>query len=175
MTDAADRIFHLATAVKDYSYMDRRPIQDVNVAESLDVVLKLSQPKLAGITVRRFYSPDVPVLKAFGSELNQVWATLVENSLDAMAGSGTLTLSTRLQGNTILVEINDTGQGITPECANRVFEPFFTTKPFGTGLGLGLDTVQRVVQKHFGTVAFDSQQNKTTFPVRLPLDRTEVY
>lgn len=175
VTDAADRIFRLVAAVKDYSYMDRQPVQDVNISESLDTVLKLSQPKLAGITVRRFYNPDVPLLKAFGSELNQVWAALVENSLEAMAGSGTLTLSVRLQGNTILVEITDTGQGISPECANRVFEPFFTTKPFGTGLGLGLDTVQRVVQKHFGTVAFDSQPDKTTFYVRLPLDRTEVY
>ena len=175
MTDAADRIFRLVTAIKDYSYMDRQPVQDVNISESLDIVLKLSQPKLAGITVKRFYSADVPLLKAFGSELNQVWAALVENSLDAMAGSGTLTLSTRLQGNTILVEITNTGQRIPPECANRVFEPFFTTKPFGTGLGLGLDTVQRVVQKHFGAVAFDSQPNKTTFYVRLPLDRTEVY
>ena len=175
VADAADRIFHLVTAVKDYSYMDRQPVQDVNISESLDIVLKLSQPKLAGITVRRFYSPDVPLLKAFGSELNQVWAALVENSLDAMYGSGTLTLSTRLQGKTILVEIADTGHGIPAECANRVFEPFFTTKPFGTGLGLGLDTVQRVVQKHFGAVTFDSQPNKTTFYVRLPLDRTEVY
>lgn len=175
MTDAADRIFRLVSAVKDYSYMDQQPVQDVNISESLDIVLKLSQPKLAGITVRRFYNPDVPLLRAFGSELNQAWAAIVENSLEAMAGSGTLTLSTRLQGNTILVEITDTGQGIPPECANRVFEPFFTTKPFGTGLGLGLDTVQRVVQKHFGTVAFDSRPNNTTFYVRLPLDRTEVY
>ena len=175
VTDAADRIFRLVTAVKDYSYMDRQPVQDVDIAESLDTVLKLSQPRLVGITIRRFYSPDVPLLKAFGSELNQVWAALVENSLDAMAGSGTLTLSTSLQGKTILVEITDTGQGIPAECANRVFEPFFTTKPFGTGLGLGLDTVQRVIQKHFGAVAFDSQPNKTIFHVRLPLDRTEVY
>jgi len=97
VTAAADRIFHLITAVKDYSYMDRQPVQDVNISESLDIVLKLSQPKLVGITVRRFYNPDLPLLKAFGSELNQVWAALVENSLDAMAGSGTLTLSTRLQ------------------------------------------------------------------------------
>jgi len=175
VTDAADRIFRLVTAVKDYSYMDRQPVQDVNISESLDIVLKLSQPKLTGITVRRLYSPDVPLLKAFGSELNQVWAALVENSLDAMAGSGTLTLSTKLQGKTILVEITDTGQGIPTEYANRVFEPFFTTKPFGTSLGLGLDTVQRVIQKHFGAIAFDSQPNKTTFHVRLPLDRTEVY
>jgi signal transduction histidine kinase len=175
VTEAADRIFRLVTAIKDYSYMDRQAVQEVNIADSLDTVLQLLQPRLSGITIRKLYSPDVPLLKAFGSELNQVWAALVENSLDAMAGSGTLTLSTRLQGKTILVEIADTGQGIPPELANRVFEPFFTTKPFGKGLGLGLDTVQRVIHKHFGAVAFDSRPNETTFHVRLPLDRAEVY
>jgi signal transduction histidine kinase len=175
MSEAADRIFRLVTAVKDYSYMDRLPVQDVHVAESLDTVLHIFQPRLAGITVIRSYSPDLPLLKAFGSELNQAWAALIENSLDAMGDSGTLTLSVRLQGKTILVEITDTGQGIPEESASRVFEPFFTTKPFGTGLGLGLDTVQRVIQKHFGAVAFDSKPGKTTFHVRLPLDRTEVY
>jgi signal transduction histidine kinase len=56
-----------------------------------------------------------------------------------------------------------------------VFEPFFTTKPFGTGLGLGLDTVQRVIQKHFGAVSFDSKPKKTSFYVRLPVDRAAVY
>ena len=175
VSEAADRIFRLVTAVKDYAYMDRHPVQDVNIAESLDTVLQLFQPRLAGITVRRFYSPEVPLLKAFGSELNQAWAALIENSLDAMGDSGTLTLSTKLQGKTILIEIADTGQGIPAECADRVFEPFFTTKPFGKGLGLGLDTVQRVIQKHFGAVAFDSMPTKTTFHVRLPLDRAEVY
>ena len=175
VSDAADRIFRLVTAVKDYSYMDRQPVQDVNIADSLDTVLHLFQPKLAGITVKRLYSPDVPLLQAYGSELNQAWSALIENSLDAMGDSGTLTLSTRLQGKTILVEITDTGHGIPAERANRVFEPFFTTKPFGKGLGLGLDTVQRVIQKHFGAVAFDSNPQETTFHVRLPLDRAEVY
>jgi signal transduction histidine kinase len=175
VSEATDRIFRLVTAVKDYSYMDREPIQDVNVAKSLDTVLHLFRPRLASITVRRFYSPDLPLLKAFGSELNQAWAALIENSLDAMGDSGTLTLSAKLQDKTILVEIADTGQGIPAECANRVFEPFFTTKPFGKGLGLGLDTVQRVIQKHFGAVAFDSKPKKTSFYVRLPLDRAEVY
>jgi signal transduction histidine kinase len=175
LSEAADRIFRLVTAVKDYSYMDREPVQDVNIAESLDTVLHIFQPRLAGITVRRFYSPDVPLLKAFGSELNQAWAALIENSLDAMGVSGTLTLSTKLQGKTMLVEITDTGRGIPVESASRVFEPFFTTKPFGKGLGLGLDIVQRVIQKHFGAVAFDSKPNQTTFHVRLPLDRNQVY
>jgi signal transduction histidine kinase len=92
-----------------------------------------------------------------------------------MGDSGTLTLSSKLHGRTILVEIADTGRGIPAECASRVFEPFFTTKPFGTGLGLGLDTVQRVIQKHFGAIAFDSKPKETKFHVRLPLDRAEVY
>jgi signal transduction histidine kinase len=175
VSEATDRIFRLVTAIKDYSYMDREPVQDVNVAESLDTVLHLFRPRLGGITVRRLYSPDVPSIKAFGSELNQAWAALVENSLDAMGDSGTLTLSAKLQERTILVEIADTGQGIPPECADRVFEPFFTTKPLGTGLGLGLDTVQRVIQKHFGAVAFDSAPRKTRFYVRLPLDRAQLY
>jgi len=175
VSEAADRIFRLVTAVKDYSYMDRQPVQDVNVAESLETVLQIFQPRLAGITVRRFFSPELPLLQAFGSELNQAWAALIENSLDAMGDSGTLTLSARLQGKTILVEITDTGHGIPKELADRVFEPFFTTKPFGKGLGLGLDTVQRVIQKHFGAVAFDSKPQETTFHVRLPLDRAEVY
>ena len=169
--EAADRIFRLVTAVKDYSYMDRQPVQDVNLAESLETVLTLFQPRLAGITVQRFYGPEVPVLKAFGSELNQVWAAVIEISLDAMGEYGTLTLSTSLQGATILVEIADTGHGIAAEHANRVFEPFFTTKPFGKGLGLGLDTVQRVIQKHFGAVGFNSKPGKTAFRVRLPLER----
>jgi signal transduction histidine kinase len=175
VSEAADRIFRLVTAVKDYAYMDRHPVQHVNIAESLETVLQLFQPRLASITVSRCYSSDVPLLKAFGSELNQAWAAMIENSLDAMGDSGTLTLSTKLQGKTILVEISDTGKGIPAECAARVFEPFFTTKPFGKGLGLGLDTVQRVIQKHFGAVAFDSTLTKTIFHVRLPLDRVEVY
>jgi signal transduction histidine kinase len=175
VSEAADRIFRLVSAVKDYSYMDRQPVQDVNIAESLETVLCLFQPRLSGIRVERSYRNDVPVLKAFGGELNQAWSALIENALDAMDDSGTLTLSTKSQGSSILVEISDTGRGVPAEYADRVFEPFFTTKPFGKGLGLGLDTVQRVVQKHFGAVAFDSRPEQTTFYVRLPLDRTEVY
>jgi signal transduction histidine kinase len=174
MSEAAERIFRLVTAVKDYSYMDRQLVQDVHIAESLDTVLRLFQPRLNGIIVKRFYADNIPVLKAFGSELNQAWAALIENALDAMGESGTLTLSTKVQGNTILVEISNTGPAIPDEYADRVFEPFFTTKPFGQGLGLGLDTVQRVIQKHFGAVAFESKPDKITFYVRLPLDRSEV-
>jgi signal transduction histidine kinase len=175
IAESTERIFNIVTAMKDYSFMDQQPIQDVDLAKSLDTVLQLFKPRLRNVIVKRSYSSTVPLFRAFGSELNQVWAALIENALDAMGEDGVLKLSTKLQGKTILVEIENNGPEIATEYADRIFEPFFTTKPFGKGLGLGLDLVQRVVKKHFGTVAFDSKPLATVFHVRLPLDRTEVY
>ncbi len=173
--ESCERIFRLVAAVKDYSYMDREPLQEVNIEESLDNVLAMFQPRLKNVTIKKAMELDLPRLKAFGSELNQAFAALVENALDAVGDKGTITLCAKRQGNTVLVEISDDGDGIAAEHMDRIFEPFFTTKPFGGGLGLGLDTVQRVVAKHFGTVSVDSKPHDTTFYVRLPLNRAEIY
>jgi signal transduction histidine kinase len=172
---ATERIFRIVTAVKDYSYMDRQPLQEVDVPRALDNVLMMFQPRLKDVVIRKNLAPALPLLQGFGSELNQAFSALIENSLDAIGDKGTLTLSVKLQDKTFLIEIEDDGHGIPEECQDRVFEPFFTTKPFGEGLGLGLDTVQRVVAKHFGTVSFDTSDLGTTFHVRLPLDRVETY
>jgi signal transduction histidine kinase len=172
---ASERIFRIVAAVKDYSYMDRQPLQEVDIPRALDNVLMMFQPRLKDVIVRKNIALDLPRFQGFGSELNQAFSSLIENSLDAMEDKGTLTLSVKLQGKTVLIEIEDDGHGIPKECQDRVFEPFFTTKPFGAGLGLGLDTVQRVVARHFGAVSFDTSTQGTTFLVRLPLDRVEVY
>jgi signal transduction histidine kinase len=172
---ASERIFRIVAAVKDYSYMDRQPLQEVDIARALDSVLMMFQPRLKNVVVKKDVVPGLPQLEGFGSELNQAFSALIENSLDAMSDQGTLTLSVKLQGNTFLIEIEDDGRGIPEECQDRIFEPFFTTKPFGEGLGLGLDTVQRVVAKHFGAVAFDTSAQGTTFHVRLPIDRSGIY
>jgi signal transduction histidine kinase len=175
VTRATERIFQIVSAVKDYSYMDREPLQEINIPHALDIVLMMFQTRLKDVIIRRNFAPDLPRLRGFGSELNQALSSLIENSLDAMGNNGTLTLSVKLQGKTLLIDIEDDGRGIPKESQDRVFEPFFTTKPFGGGLGLGLDTVQRVVAKHFGAVAFDTSTHGTTFHVRLPLDRVEIY
>jgi signal transduction histidine kinase len=172
---ASERIFRIVAAVKDYSYMDRQPLQEVDIPRALDNVLMMFQPRLRDVVIRKNVAPELPLFQGFGSELNQAFSALIENSLDAMGDEGTLTLSVKLQGKTVLIEIEDDGHGIPKECQDRVFEPFFTTKPLGEGLGLGLDTVQRVVAKHFGTVSFDTSTEVTTFHVRLPLDRVEIY
>jgi signal transduction histidine kinase len=172
---ASERIFRIVAAVKDYSYMDRQPLQEVDIAKALDNVLMMFQSRLKNIVVKIDIIPGLPQLEGFGSELNQAFSALIENSLDAMSDQGTLTLSVKLQGNTFLIEIEDDGRGIPEECQDRIFEPFFTTKPFGEGLGLGLDTVQRVVAKHFGAVAFSTSAQGTSFHVRLPIDRAGIY
>lgn len=172
---ASERIFRIVAAVKDYSYMDRQPLQEVDIPRALDDVLMMFQARLKNVGIKKNIAPELPLLQGFGSELNQAFSSLIENSLDAMEDKGTLTLSVKLQDKTFLIEIADDGRGIPQESQDRVFEPFFTTKPFGGGLGLGLDTVQRVVAKHFGTVSFDTSAQGTTFHIRLPIDRVGIY
>lgn len=172
---ASERIFRIVAAVKDYSYMDRQPLQEVDIASALDNVLMMFQPRLKNVVVKKSIIPGLPPLQGYGNELNQAFSALIENSLDAIRNTGTLTLSVKLQGSTFLIQIEDDGRGIPQEYQDRVFEPFFTTKPFGQGLGLGLDIVQRVVAKHFGAVAFDTSAQGTTFYVRLPIDRVGIY
>jgi signal transduction histidine kinase len=169
------RIFDIISAIKNYSYMDQAPIQEINLAQSLDNTLAMFGSRLKQVIVEREYDPNMPTFKAFGSELNQVWTAIIENALDAMKDRGILRLSTKLKGRLAFVEVWDDGPGIDPAHIARIFEPFFTTKPVGTALGLGLDVVQRVVSKHFGTVSVESKPSATCFQVRLPLDRMQVY
>ncbi len=175
IVDSTVRIFDLISAIKDYSYMDQAPIQDVDLAQSLERTLSMVGSRLSNIQVETEFDPDLPSIDAYGSELSQVWTALIENALDAMPDGGTLRLKTRLQGQMAFVEIWNSGEGIPPELQTRIFEPFFTTKAPGKGLGLGLDTVQRIVTKHSGFVRVESKAGATCFQVRLPLDRAQAY
>jgi len=173
--DSTARIFDLIRAIKDYSYMDQAAVQDVDLAAALDNTLTMLNSRMNGITVERCYEPDMPLVNAYGSELSQVWTALIENALDAMEGHGTLRIKISRNGEMALVEVWDTGHGIAPELSSRIFEPFFTTKAVGVGLGLGLDTAQRIVARHRGFITMESKPGATCFQVRLPLELTEAY
>ena len=175
LLNASDRIFDLISAVKAYSYMDRAPILEVDVAAGIDATLQMLQSRMTHVTVVREYEPNLPCISAYGSELNQVWTALIENALDALGNQGTLRIGCRLEGEMMLVEIWDTGPGIPPELQDRIFEPFFTTKPPGQGLGLGLDNAMRIVRKHKGHISLKSEPGATCFRVRLPLDQLQAY
>jgi signal transduction histidine kinase len=175
VVDSTVRIFDLISAIKDYSYMDQAPIQDVDLAQSLENTLVMFNSRLRNVKVELEFDPTLETVSAYGSELNQVWTALIENALDAISDMGTLRLLTRAAGPMALVEVWDSGPGIDPEIRSRIFEPFFTTKAPGRGLGLGLDTVQRIVNKHSGFVSVESKPGATCFQIRLPLDRLQAY
>jgi signal transduction histidine kinase len=126
--------------------MDRAPEQDVDVHDGLEKTLLVLGGKLrSGIHVVRDYDDELPVVRANGAELNQVWTNLIDNAIDAMEGTGELLVRTRHDDNAVVVEIGDQGPGIPAELASRIFDPFFTTKEVGKGTGLGLDIVRRIV------------------------------
>jgi signal transduction histidine kinase len=164
------RISDLVSAIKQYTFMDQAPVQNVDVVKSIETTLTIMNHKLKrGVKVQRDYQPLPFLVDSFGSELNQVWTNLVDNAIDAMNGQGELRVRTYRDDGCVVVEIGDNGPGISPEIKSHIFEPFFTTKGVGEGTGLGLDTVQRIVKKHRGSIQVDSKPGDTRFQVWLPL------
>ena len=172
---SAGRISELVGAIKEYSYMDKAPVQRIDLRKSLENTLLILKYKLKkkSVSVTREYDESVPSVTAYGSELNQVWTNLIDNAVDAMAEGGELKVRTKLEPADVLIEIRDDGAGISPEVQPRIFEPFYTTKGVGEGTGLGLDTVYRIVRRHRGDIRVESKPGDTCFQVRLPLDIKE--
>jgi signal transduction histidine kinase len=167
---ATARISDLVGAIKEYTYMDQIPVQNVDIAKSLETTLTIMNHKLKhGVEVHRDYQKIPLLVNSFGSELNQVWTNLIDNAIDAMSGKGELRVRTYREDGCVVVEIADNGPGISPSIKSHIFDPFFTTKGVGQGTGLGLDTVQRIVKKHRGSIQVNSQPGDTRFQVWLPL------
>ncbi len=172
ITDSTTRISTLVDAAKQYSQMDRSPHQTVDLHELLDSTLVMLARQIpAGVRVVKKYDEQLPAVPAYAAELNQVWTNIIDNAVQAMGESGTLTITTHGDAEYASVKISDTGPGIPDDVRDRIFEPFFTTKPIGHGTGLGLDIAWRiVVNKHRGNLKVVSEPGSTTFVVRLPLE-----
>ena len=170
------QISQIVKALKSYAYLDQAPVQMVEVHEGLDNTLVMLRSKLkGGVNVRREYAEELPRIQAYGSELNQVWTNLIDNAVDAMEGKGELTIHTRSEGQWVVVEIQDSGEGIPLEIQTKIFDPFFTTKEQGKGTGLGLDiSYNIVVQRHRGDIRVTSRPGRTCFEVWLPIDFNDV-
>jgi signal transduction histidine kinase len=167
---STSRISDLVRAIKEYTYMDQAPVQNVDIVKSLETTLTILNYKLKrGVVVQRDYQRVPFLVNSFGSELNQVWTNIIDNAIDAMGGTGELRVRTYREDTCVVVEIGDNGPGISPEVQPHIFEPFFTTKGVGEGTGLGLDTVQRIVKKHRGNIQVNSKPGDTRFQVWLPL------
>jgi signal transduction histidine kinase len=174
----AGRLSSIVGALKSYSYLDLAPVQEVDVRKGLDETILLLGHKLreVDVDVVREYQDDLPVITAFGSELNQVWTNLIDNAADAVAGTpgARITLRAMAVDDDVVVEVEDSGPGIPQEIQSKVFDSFFTTKPPGQGTGLGLQITHRiVVLDHGGAIELESEPGHTVFRVRLPIAAPE--
>jgi len=172
MEHSTARIAELVNAIKEYTYMDQSPEQEVDLHHGLENTLIMLRYRLKhGIEVKLDFDRSLPKICARGSELNQVWTNLIDNAADAMDGKGELRIRTTRELDRVLVEIGDNGPGIPREILDHIFEPFFTTKGVGNGTGLGLETSRRIVREHGGEITVESVPGNTRFQIRLPIHR----
>ncbi|NEE01092.1 ATP-binding protein [Phytoactinopolyspora halotolerans] len=168
--EASARISTLVESVKQYSHMDQAAHQEIDIHPGIDSTLTMLGHKLAGIEIRRDYDDALPRVPAYAAELNQVWTNLIDNAVDAMDGTGVLTVRTYRDADAVAVDVQDTGTGIPAEVRSRVFDAFVTTKAAGKGSGLGLDNAKRIIERrHRGSLTFVTGSDGTTFTARLPL------
>ena len=168
---AASRIHSLVLAVKGFTYMDQSgSAQPVDIGRGLrDTITVLrAKARQKSVELRLDVAPGIPSIDGFGGELNQVWANLIENAIDAVAESGQVSVSATHDRDFITVRVLDDGPGIPSEIIDRIFDPFFTTKDVGEGTGLGLDIAQRLTARHDGSIKVESRPGHTEFIVTLP-------
>jgi signal transduction histidine kinase len=147
----------------------------VDVARGIDdtVTVLRAKARNKSATVTVDVEPDLPRVLGFAGELNQVWANLIDNALDAIPDGGRVDVRATRERQRVVVRIIDNGSGIPDQNRDRIFDPFFTTKPVGKGTGLGLDVVRRLVRHNDGDIGVESSPGRTEFRVALPVVEAE--
>jgi signal transduction histidine kinase len=169
---AALRISDLVTAVRGFTQVDATQApQAVSLAEGLSQTLAVLRAKARDKSIRTSVTLEegLPPVRGVAAELNQVWANLVDNALDAAPTGGHVEVLAERRDGFVAVRVIDDGPGVEPEIAGRIFDPFFTTKDVGKGTGLGLDIVRRLITRHDGDIQVDSRPGRTEFTVVLPV------
>lgn len=170
--EAALRISGLVMAVKGFTHMDQsQTAQPVDLVRGLNdtVAVLRAKARAKSAAVAVYPEDDLPRVRGFVGELNQVWGNLIDNALDAVAVAGRVEVHAGRERDRVVVRIVDDGPGIPADIRERIFDPFFTTKPMGQGTGLGLDIVRRLVRHNDGDISVDSRPGQTEFRVVLPV------
>jgi len=170
---ASSRIHTLVAAVKGFTYVNQQAtLQPIAIGRGLADTITVLRSKARGkqVEIDLHVPDDLPPVEGYGGELNQVWANLVDNAIDAAPG-GHVRLEASAADGRVMVKVIDDGKGIPPDVLSRIFDPFFTTKEIGQGTGLGLDIARRIVHRHRGALDVHSGPGRTEFCVTLPISK----
>jgi C4-dicarboxylate-specific signal transduction histidine kinase len=167
---AAGRVNELVAAFKSFTYMDRKATPEaVELEPGLRDTMRVlaSKAKSRDASVRLTVEPDLPLVHAVGSELNQVWMNLIDNALDAVSQAGEIDITVARELDRMVVRVVDNGSGIPEDVMDHIFDPFYTTKPPGEGTGLGLEIARQIVRRYQGDIFAVSRPGRTEFTVSL--------
>jgi two-component system NtrC family sensor kinase len=173
--DGARRTRDIVLGLRNFSRLEEAALKEVDVEEGLQNTLRLLSGELKNrIEVVEEYG-GVPFVTCYPSQLNQVFMNILSNAAQAIDGSGTIFIRTKMKNpDTVQIEIEDTGKGMDEETRGKIFDPFFTTKSLGTGTGLGLSISYGVIEKHKGEILVDSEPGRgTKFTLLLPVKGPE--
>ncbi len=167
---ASERIAKLVKSLKNFARLDEAEFQHVDIHDGIESTLAVAQHELGDrIEVVKWYS-CVPKIPCYPGELNQVFLDLIVNATKAIDGEGSICITTSVDDDFVCVKIADTGRGIASDELDNLFDFKFTSKAGRVGMGMGLATVNNVIQKHHGEIHVDSSVGKgTEFTIRLPI------
>jgi signal transduction histidine kinase len=169
--DGAERVKVIVQDLKDFSHIDQAEVKFFNVNEGLESTLNIVWNEIKyKARVEKDYG-EVPEIRCFPMQLNQVFMNLLVNAAQAIDKNGVIRIKTFSTDTHVVIQISDNGSGIPEEIRNKIFDPFFTTKDVGKGTGLGLSTAYSIIKKHNGDIEVESEVGKgTCFTIRLPLE-----
>ncbi len=168
--EGTERVKQIVQDLRTFSRTDQAELQQVQLEDEIDRTLALIEARLKGIRVERDYG-ELPPVRCFAGQLNQVFLNLLMNACDALEGEGTIRIKARAEGDGVVLVFEDDGPGMPDDVLSRIFEPFFTTKPVGQGTGLGLSLSHGIVARHGGVMRVESRPGEgARFTIRLPLE-----
>jgi len=178
--EGVSRVSRIVRAMRDFSHQGLEEMSLGDINKMLESTLTVARNELKYVSdVETIFDPDLPEVDCYQSDLNQVFLNILVNAAHAIADvvgdspqeKGKITITTSRVDDNVRITISDTGCGIPQAVQGRVFEHFFTTKAVGKGTGQGLSISRKiVVEKHGGTLTFESEENKgTTFIITLPI------
>ncbi|GAA0845292.1 hypothetical protein GCM10009113_18240 [Marinobacter szutsaonensis] len=173
--EGIERVKTIIAAMKDFSHIEEEEFKPADIHRGIETTLNVvnNELKYKAEVVREF--GELPEVECIISQINQVVMNLLVNAAHAIESFGRITIRTRQQGDTVIIEVQDTGKGISPEHRHRIFEPFFTTKPVGKGTGLGLSLSFNIIEKHQGSLDVDSTPGEgTCFRLTLPITQPDL-
>lgn len=173
--EGAQRICDVVKNLRLFSRLDEAELKPIDIHDGIDSTIRLLSRYYGSgrIALHRDYA-DLPPVSCYAGQLNQVWMNLLVNAAQAVANAGDVSIATKLDGDSVIIAISDTGTGIPEEQLSRIFDPFFTTKPVGEGTGLGLSISYGIIERHGGTITVKSKVGAgTTMTVRIPISANE--